>query len=164
MTKVQEGSAEIVFSEKVSSGVRVFLCIVGAFPVIFVPYELLIRPQWNEAGLPILFPSIISLGAILVGGMFIVAGLFGLNQTLRFSIQSRTILHSYESPFIPLRKTTYGFGDVTGLEIKTRNWNDGPSTYGLQVVFNNGRHLELGGFASKSEVEGYQHKVETLIR
>jgi ABC-type Na+ efflux pump permease subunit len=80
--------------------------LVGLFPWM-APYQLLIKHGWTELNIFMVFPIIISLGAILVSLLFIAASLFGLNQTLTIDPVSRTITHAYESAIIPLRVKKY---------------------------------------------------------
>jgi hypothetical protein len=104
MPKVQETDDQITFIEKVPNGARIFLTIIGLFPIFLAPYELLIRPKWNGFSLYLIIPILISIGAIVLGGLFVAAGLFGLNQTFVLVKKSKNIHYSYESAFMPLRK------------------------------------------------------------
>lgn len=164
MPKVQEKDSEIIFLEKVPNGLRVFLSIIGLFAMIFAPYELLVRPNWSGFSLYLIIPIIVSVGAFLLGSLFIVAGLFGLNQTLRISAKSESIIYSYDSALMPFRRKTYNFKDVTNIEVKIHDWTDGPSTYGLKFLFANGQKIEIGSFERRNEAEQYLSKVENLIR
>ena len=151
MPKVQEKDGEIIFLEKVPNGLRVFLSIIGLLPMFLVPYELLIRPHWNGFSLYLIILIIVSIGAFLLGSLFIVAGLFGLNQTLIFSAKSKSIIYSYESALMPFRRKTYNFRDIVKVEVKTHDWTDSPSTYGLQFIFTNGQNIEIGSFEKETK-------------
>lgn len=164
MSKIQETNTEIVITEKMPNGVRVFLFIIGLIPTFLAPYEMLIQPRWPGFSLYLIIPILISIGAVLAGGLFITAGLFGLDSTFQFSIESRSIQYSYKSALIPLRKRTYKFSDIVSIEIKTHNWSDGPSTYGLQFTFRDGQKIETGSFEKKDIAEQYLGKIKTLIR
>lgn len=163
MTKVQENKSELAFTEKMPNGLRIFLSILGLTAIIFAPYSFLVRPQWNGVGLFLVFPILFSVGAILLGGFFLAAGLFGLNQVLLVSGGSRAIHYSYESTLIPLRKKIFRFSDLISLEVNTHDWTDGPSTYSLQFFFANGQKIEIGSFTTKEEAEQYRLKIEKLI-
>ncbi len=164
MPKVQETDGQIAFIEKVPNGVRIFLTIVGLFPMFLAPYEFLIRPRWNGFSLYLIIPILISIGAILLGGLFVAGGLFGLNQTIVIVKKSRTINYSYESALMPLRKKTYQFSDITKVSINTHDWTDGPSTYSLQFIFQDGQKITTGSFEKKAEAEQSLIIVENLIR
>ncbi len=164
MTKVQETNEELVFIEKLSKGLRFFLFFIGWIPIFLAPYELLIRPRWNGFSFYMIIPIIISIGAVAVGGLFIMAGLLGLNQTLQFHIKSKIINYSYESAIAYLRRKTFKFSDIAKSEISEHSWSDGPSTYGIQFIFFDGQKIAVGRFEKKVEAEQYLDKVEKLIR
>jgi hypothetical protein len=164
MPKVQETNDEIIFTENMSNGIRIFLTIVGLIPMFLAPYELLIRPSWNGFNLYLILPILISVGAIFVGGLFVAAGILGLNQTIIFLAKSKTIYYSYESALIHLRRKTYKFSDIAKSSINTHDWTDGPSTYSLQFIFKDGKKIETSSFKTKNEAEQSLNKVENLIR
>ncbi|MCS7202982.1 MAG: hypothetical protein NZ809_00835 [Thermodesulfovibrio sp.] len=83
MFQVHERDGEIIFTEKVSNKLRIFLSIIGFFPIIYVPYKLIIQPGWNEFSIYLFFSIVISIGAFLLGSLFLAAGLFG---TLSYDI------------------------------------------------------------------------------
>ncbi len=164
MPKVQEMEGQITFIEKIPIGVRVFLILVGLIPIFLAPYELLIRPGWHGLSIFLIVSILISIGAILVGGLFVAAGLLGLNQTLRFEANSESIHYSYESTLVPLRRKTYKFSDIAKTSINVHDWSEGPSTYSLQIFFTNGQKIETGSFEKRNEAEQALAKIETLIR
>gem|GEM_PF-2061881 len=132
-------------------------------PAVLAPYEFL-RPNWGEFSLYFVFLVIISIGAIVLGGMFMLAGLLGLNQTLRFTVSSKTVHYSYESTLAPLRRKTYKFSDIVKVEVTTHDWTEGPTTYGLKFTFKDGQRTEPCSFGKKDEAEQFLAKVENLIR
>ena len=164
MPKVQEWEGGIAFIDKISIGVRFFVFIIGLIPMFLVPYELLLRRPWEGFNLFTIMSIIISIGGILVGSFFVAAGLFGLNQTLVFRVKDRSILYSHESALVPLSRRKYKFSDVVNAEIISRDWSDGPSTYGLLFIFNNGRKVETGSFEESGQAEHYLSKVKRLIQ
>ena len=164
MPDVYETDGEITFVEKVPLGLRIFLTIVGLFPIFLAPYELLIRPQWNGFSMYLIIPILVSIGGILLGGLFLAAGLFGLNQTLVFVKETRLIHYSYESAIVPLRRKTYPFRDIAKILVNTHDWTDSPSTYSLQFIFRDERKIETGSFEKRIDAEVYMNKVENLLR
>ena len=164
MPKVRETEDQITFIEKIPNGIRVFLILVGLIPMYLAPYELLIRPGWHGLSLFLIFSTLISIGAILVGGLFVAVGLLGLNQTLTFEGNSGTIHYSYESALVPLRRKTYKFRDIANASIHVHDWSDGPSTYSLQILLTNAQKIETGSFEKRNEAEQALTKIEKLIR
>ncbi len=153
---------QITFSERMPTGVRILLIVFGLIPFL-APYDLLIRPGWTSFNLMLVFAIIISLGAVAVGFLFIFSGLFGLNQALHFDGSTRTIDYAYETPLIPIRRFRYQFDDVSEMKVITHDWSDAPSTYGVQVIFNDNRKTEVGSFANEIEAAEALEKVNQLI-
>ncbi len=90
MPSVQGTNDETVFTEKIPNGLRIFLFAIGVIPAFVVPYKFL-QPYWGQFGLSYMFLLVLSLGALALGGMFMLAGLVGLNQTLRVNLTPPTI-------------------------------------------------------------------------
>ncbi len=153
---------QIVFTERMPAGVRIFLVLVGFVPFL-APYDLLIRPDWVGFSLPLVFAIFVSLGAVAVGLFFIFSGLFGLNQELHFFGRTRTVEYAYSTPLIPIRRFRYQFGDIVETRVITHDWSESPSTYGVQVVFRDDRKTEVGSFAKEIDAEEALEKVRQLI-
>jgi hypothetical protein len=139
------------------------ISLLGLLPFL-APYELLIRPRWQEVNLVLIVPMVISLGAVIVGATFILAGVLGLNQTLRFDSFSKSVLYTYETAITRVRRKCYDFGDVRQIEIKTTDWDSRPPTYGLRVNFADGRKVEVGYFASQQEAQDCLSRIERLLQ
>ncbi len=163
MEAIVQTDDRIEINERMSTGLRVFLIILGLFPWL-APYELLIKPGWNGFNLSTLVFLAISLGAIAVSLAFIGASIFGLNQTLTIDRTRRTITHVYEATAIPLRVKTYAFGQVQSIEIIKHDWESGPSTYGLKFTFNDGHHTEPGCLSSQEEARQWKEQIEGWLR
>jgi hypothetical protein len=163
MPQVCETYDKISFTESVPNGLRIFLFFIGFLPFL-APYGLLVRPNWKEFSLHLIFLIIVSLAAIAVGIAIMLVGILGLNQTLCFEFVSQTISYSYTTAITPLRKIIYKFHDVVDLDIKLHDWSEGPSTYGLRVRFADARRIEVGSFAERGEAERYLYKIKNLIQ
>jgi hypothetical protein len=153
---------QIVFSEGMPVGLRILLIAAGFVPFL-APYDLLIRPGWTRFSLPLVFAIVISLGAVAVGLLLIFSALFGLNQVLHFDGSTRTILYTYETPLIPIRRFRYQFGDMAEMKVNVHEWSDAPSTYGVQMIYRDGRKTEVGSFAKELEATAALQKVRQLI-
>jgi hypothetical protein len=159
MDPIVQTDNRIEITERMSTGLRVFLVVLGLFPWI-APYELLIKPGWSGFNLSTLGMSVISLGAIAVSLAFIGASIFGLNQTLTIDRTRRTITHAYEAVAIPMQVKTYSFGQVQSIEIVEHDWESGPSTYSLKFTFNDGHHTATGSLSSCEEAMQWKEKIE----
>jgi hypothetical protein len=164
MTIIQKNDGELIITEKVPAGLRIFLSVLGLIAMTLAPYELLVRPKWNGFSAYLIIPVVISIGAIIVGGTFIAAGAFGVNQTLIVSVKTKSIQYYYESVFLPLRRKTYHFSEISGLEITTHDWTDGPSTYGLRVNISGGQKISIGSFKTKSDAGQYVTIIGQLMQ
>ncbi len=127
MSRVYLTDDRIEFREPMSYGLRIFAFLAGLFPFL-TPYELLIRPGWPEFSIFVIIPIIVSAGAIAVGGLFILAGILGMHQCLRFDAASRTIAYAYKTAITSLCEKRYQFADLSTIEIALRDWESRPPT------------------------------------
>lgn len=163
MEKATSTNDRIELTEHMSTGLRVFLFIVGLFPWL-APYELLIKPGWTGFNIIVLISLMISLGAIAVSLAFMVGAIFGLNQTLMLDQPGHTITHTYESTVIPLRVRKYSFTQLKSIEVMEHDWDSGPSTYGLKFTFDDGHHTEPGSLSTREEARQLKEKIEGWLR
>ena len=152
MSSITQTNGKIEITETMSTGVRIFLFIMGLLPW-FAPYELLIKPGWTGFSIMTLVFAAISLGAIAISLGFIGAAVFGMNQTVTFDLTARTITHRYETAVNALRTKRYSFSDMTKSEVREHDWDSGPRTYSLEIYFRDGHKILCGDFASRKEAE-----------
>lgn len=153
MPQVIERPHQLLIREHTSGMMRVVLVVLGLLPTILAPYELLIRPGWREISVIMIIPLLISLGAILVGGALIAAGILGVNQTLLVDGEVHALVQSTETAITPLRKQVYTAREVEHIRIVPRDWSDGPPTFTVQILLRNNRKIELSSFEKKSDAE-----------
>jgi len=158
MSKITQSNGKIEITETMSTGIRVFLFLLGLLPWL-APYELLIKPGWTSFSLMMLFFVAISLGAIAISFGFIGAAVFGMNQTAVFDLTARTITHRYETAVNALRTKRYSFNDMTKSEVREHNWDSGPNTYSLEIYFKDGHKILCGNFASRKEAEAVLNQI-----
>lgn len=152
MPTVTQTNDKIVITETMSTGIRVFLFLLGLLPCL-AAYELLIKPGWTGFTIITLFFLIISLGAIAVSFGFIGAAILGMNQSVTFDLAARTITHRYETAVNALRTKRYSFNDITKSEVREHNWDSGPNTYSLEIYFKDKHKILCGNFPSRAEAE-----------
>lgn len=158
MPTVTQTNDKIEITETMSTGIRIFLFIMGLLPWM-APYELLIKPGWTGFSLMTLVFVGISLGAIAVSFGFIGAAIFGMNQTTTFDLNARTITHRYETIVNALRTKRYSFNDITKSEVREHNWDSGPNTYSLEIYFKDKHKILCGNFSSRAEAESVLHQI-----
>ncbi len=160
MQNMTQTETHVEFTETMSTGMRIFLFLIGLFPWL-APYELLIKPHWTGFNVATLFFLIISLGAISVSFGFIGGAVFGLNQTVTFDLTARTITHRYETAVNTLRTERYTFRDIKQTEIREHDWDNGPNTYSLELRFTDKHKIFIGNFSSRNEVEEIRKLLQT---
>lgn len=159
MSHITQSANKIEITETMSTGIRVFLFLLGLLPWL-APYELLIKTGWwSEFSLVMLFFLAISLGAIAVSFGFIGAAIFGMNQTATFDLAARTIIHRYETAINALQTKKYSFNDISRSEVREHNWDSGPNTYSLEIYFKDKHKILCGNFSSRAEAESVLHQI-----
>lgn len=152
MSHITRSNTEIKITETMSTGVRIFLFVMGLLPWM-APYELLIKPGWTGFSIVTLFFLAISLGAIAVSLGFIGAAIFGMNQTATFDLTARTVIHRYETTVNDLQTKRYSFNDIAKSEVREHNWDSGPNTYSLEIYFIDKHKILCGNFPLRNEAE-----------
>lgn len=152
MSHITRSNTEIKITETISTGVRIFLFVMGLLPWM-APYELLIKPGWTGFSMVTLFFVAISLGAIAVSLGFIGAAVFGMNQTATFDLTARTVIHRYETTVNALQTKRYSFTDIAKSEVHQHVWDNGPNTYSLEIYFKDGHKILCGNFPSRNEAQ-----------
>lgn len=158
MFKITQTNDKIQITENISTGIRVFLFLLGLLPCL-AAYELLIKPGWTGFTIITLFFLIISLGAIAVSFGFIGAAILGMNQSVTFDLAARTITHRYATAVNSLRTKRYSFHDIAKSEIREHDWDTGPRTYSLEIYFKDKHKILMGNFASRKEAESVLEQI-----
>jgi hypothetical protein len=160
---ITQSESHIEFTRRMSPGFRLVLVLLGLFPLI-APYELLIKPAWRDWFNPFfLFFLAISLGAVAVSVGFIMAGLAGLSQRIRFDIPARTLIYESDSLLARFRQTRYRFSDIERIDLIEHDWSEGPATFYLQVKIRNSAKIEFGDLDSRADAERYQQILQRLL-
>lgn len=162
MHHISESNGQLLFTERMHPGMRVFIFLAGFVPFL-APYELLFRPRWHGIGIAFVIALIISLGASAVGLAFILGGVFGLNQILCFDTFSMSVLYTFETSVTPVRRKHYDFSDLAQIEIKVMDWETKPQTYALRFLFADGRKVEMGDFATRDEAQDYVNRMQNFL-
>ncbi|MBK8946103.1 MAG: hypothetical protein IPM32_12645 [Ignavibacteriae bacterium] len=163
MFKIIENKNSILISEELSPVLRFFIFFIGLSPLIFTPYELLIKPHWNEFSFIIVIPIIISFGAIFVGGTFIIVSIWGLDKFLEINFERKYILYSHKTFFGSLFKHKYKLTDLNKIEIAIHDWSDGPTTYSLEFHISK-KIMNIGDFKKHDEAELLKSNITHKLR
>lgn len=158
MPSATQAENKIEITETMSTGIRVFLFIIGLFPWL-APYELLIKPGWTGFSVMTLVFFAISLGAIVVSLAFIGAAFFGMNQTTAIDLSTRVITHRYETAVNALQTKRYSFRDIVKTEVREHDWESGPNTYSIAICFKDNHKIMCGNYSSRKEAEAVLNQI-----
>jgi hypothetical protein len=90
---------------------------------------MLIRPNWDGFSIFLVISICMSVGAVLVGGLLMAAGLSSLSKKLVFTKKSETIHYSYESALMSFRKKL-----ISSAMWPTFQWTQTGLTYSHLIV------------------------------
>lgn len=156
------GEHELIFTNKTHPVLRVLIAAVGLFPLL-APYELLVQQKWDGFDWFMLFPIVISAGALLISAMFIGGGIFGKDHELKVSLKSRYIVLKSKSPVSSLEETHYFPSDISLLALYVREWDASPDTYSLKFAFTDGRKITVGDWKERENAESALEQVQTTL-
>jgi hypothetical protein len=163
MYTVHQSGNTIEFSNRVSPGFRVFIFLVGFFPLL-APYELLIKTRWESFfNLSFAFVLLISLGAIAISLFIFFIALMGMSQRLRFDGDRRVLTYGFSTAILPYRAKDHAFGKITDLGVEIQDWSDGPTTYDIRIQIEGERNIEFGEFEKREDADHYYKVLENLI-
>jgi hypothetical protein len=146
-----------------AGGMRVLLAGLAFVPLL-APYELLIEIDWQRFLSPIFFLAlIVSAGAIAVSALLFFAAAAALSSTMVFDRRSKTFSYFSEAPVLRRARRTESLADIRSVEVRVREWADGPPTYYLAVTVEDGTAFETGSSPSRGEIEKIRSRVADLL-
>lgn len=152
-----------VFSTTESIKARLAIVIAAMLPLL-APYQLLIKPVWSEiSSIAWLFAFIISLGAITVSALLLLAAVFGINRQVEFNATDKTIRITESHLLQKKQKFEYAFDDIKEIEVVCHDWSDGPPTYKLCLTPNSGHTFDFGSFSTRTDAESVLSSLRTLL-
>jgi hypothetical protein len=144
-------------------GMRVALALMGAVPLL-APYELLVRPDWPDAGGPFFaFAVLVSAGAVAVSVLFLMAALAGTSSRIVFDRRSETITSTVQAPLTRRTSRAFPLRDVVAVEIGAEDWSDGGPTYHVRVAMAGGHVLRTAGSPSRVEADAARERVASFL-
>jgi hypothetical protein len=164
MSQYQISESRIILRETISTTARILLALAGLLPLLLAPYEFLVRPTWEGFSIAYLLAILFSLIAVIIGVLFLSAGLFGLNKWLIFEKETSSVIFEYKSALLPLKTKIYSFRDIVSIDIRFHDWTDGASTYGLQFQLTNNHSIEIGAFEKKLDAEKMLSQISNFIQ
>lgn len=164
MVHVTEDVHGLEVRDDVSRGQRVVLFALGLIPLI-APYELLIRPNWQENSFGILFviALIIGLGALIISGLFFAGALLGTSTRLRFDQTRRRLIIDRRTPLLGQRSAVIPFDEIAALRLEEMTWSEGEPSYALIVQTRGGQTYRMQSSSSKPLMEQTLQKVQAIV-
>lgn len=164
MVHVTEDMHGLEVRDDVSRGQRVVLFALGFIPLI-APYELLIRPNWQDTafGLPLVMVLFISLGAVIISMVLFVSALAGASLSLHFDGVARQLCIQSAAPLPGRRTVAIPFDEIVDLRLDEKVWSEGEPTYALTVQTRGGRTYRTRSSSSKTEMEQTLQKIRAII-
>ena len=162
MDTIREAGGRIEFSSEMPLGARLLILGAGLLPLL-APYELLIKPTWQEFSLIWLFALSISAGAIATSLLAICVAMFGMSQHIRFDSTSRGLTYSFRTAGGRHGEKQYSFSDIETLAVRTHHWSEGPATYNLALKLRATREIEFGRFGVQTDAERYLSMLTGMI-
>jgi hypothetical protein len=158
-----ESADRIVIRSPMRPGMRLLLAALGLFPLL-APYELLLRIHWQSYLHPFFFlAAVVSGGALLVSAFLFLAAIAGLSSELAFDRRVSLLTYTFAAPVVRRTTRAYPFSAIARLETGERDWSDGPASYHLRIVMNDGKTVESGSSSSREEIESLKSRVDFFL-
>jgi hypothetical protein len=159
---IREAGGQIEFSSEMPLAARLLILGAGLVPLL-APYELLIRPTWQEFSFIWLFALSISAGAIAVSLLAVCVAVFGMSQHVRFDAASQGLTYSFKTAGGQHGEKRYPFSDIETIRVRTHHWSDGPATHNLALKLRATREIEFGRFVVQKDAEHYLSVLTDMI-
>jgi hypothetical protein len=166
-----EATMDIVASETgvtmlspVSPAKRVGLFVAGLLPLI-APYELLLRPDWqgNYLSLAFVVPTLISLGALALSILLMLAAITSTSVRIHFDASTRHLTETRSGLVGGPRVRQVPFAGITRVHVRETTWSDGPPSYTLIIELADDRRLTLGSDRQRESLDQTAEKITAML-
>lgn len=163
MIRVIESQEAIEIQSNTPAGLRILFGVLALFPLI-APYELIIRPNWqNYFNVFFLFVAVISFGALGVSLFLVWAAVAGLNSRLKFDRSNGTLTYSAGAPIVPWRTVQCALESLDRLEVEKHDWSEGSPGYSFVAIMVDGKSFKSGASWSREEIETIVKRVSVFL-
>ncbi len=160
---VIESRHALAIRSRMPAGQRLLLLAMAAIPLL-APYELLLRPQWQDRfGWAFLFAAAISAGALLVSALLAWCGLAGLDHALEVDRSRGALVYRTGATVVRRRTVRYPLAALASLQVEAREWSEGAPSYVLSAILDDGRALRLGSSFSRQELDTIARRVDAFL-
>jgi hypothetical protein len=144
-------------------GKRILFLVLALFPLL-APYELLLRPRWNDiVNVFFLFAALVSLGALSVSALLVWGAVAGIKSRMRFDRGRGLFSYTAWAPVMGTRTSRCPLDAIAALETETHEWSDGSPTYSLKVVMADQQTFRSGSSWSREEVDAIRQRVTSFL-
>jgi hypothetical protein len=144
-------------------GQRVLFMAFALFPLL-APYELIIRPRWNDYSNPFfLFALVVSAGALAVSLLLAWAAVAGLSSRIKFDRERGSVTYQTCAPIVPLRTVRRSIGSIAAVRTVTNDWTDGSPSYSFVIEMEDGSSFKCGSSWSREEIDRIILRVSAFL-
>jgi len=163
MPELVDHANRIEVRSPMRTGARVGFACLGVFPLV-APYELLVRIDWQEYLQPFfLLAAFLSAGAAALSAFLFFAAVAGLSSRMVFDGARSTFTYSAEAPLIRRATSVYPMSAINRIDVRVREWSDGPPVYHLRVAITDGTVFESTSSWSSDEVELVKRRIDQFL-
>ena len=144
-------------------GKRILFLLLALIPLL-APYELLLKPRWNDiVNVVFLFMTLVSLGALSVTALLVWGAVAGIRSRMRFDRGRGLISYTAWAPVMGTRSSRRRLDAIAALEVETTEWSDGAPSYSLKIVMADQQTFRTGSAWSREEVEAIRQRVTSFL-
>lgn len=156
----QEEHGEIVYRERLSPWVRVFVAMM-ALAMLVIPVAFAWSGSWNEWSIGMLLAIVAVVAPVLLSLVFLAIALASTRQ-LRFDTALRTVHFIAQGP-LGRRQHQIRYGLVEAIDVRKRQGMDDPDYFVIGFRIAGRRAMELGSFATREEAERWQQRLRDEV-
>lgn len=144
-------------------GRRVLFFLLAFIPLL-APYELILKPDWQDYfNFFFLISALIAGGAMVLSALFVWSAIAGLDSSLRFDRISGGLTYTSGSAVIGWRTEHGRISEITRLEVETHDWSDGSPSYAFAARLADGRSFKSASSESRQVIEQIAEKVTAFL-
>jgi hypothetical protein len=161
---IVETETGITITSPVSPAKRIGLFAAGCLPLI-APYELLLRPGWqgNALGIAFVVPALISLGALALSILLMLAAITSSSVRMHFDAHMRHLIETRSGLLGGPRARQVPFAGITRVHVRETTWSDGPPSYALVVELADGSRLTPGSDHQREPLDQAAERITAML-
>lgn len=161
MSTIQSTPDGIVYREKLSVWMRLFVAFIGIGCGVMIPVVWISLADWTSFSLETVLAAVVSALTGSFGLMCAAIALAGV-KTLRFDRHRRMLIHSIVGP-LGRRTSEIAFDRIDRIQTVMRDSEDGPYPVLLLFIAGARRPIELAEVGDRPAADGWRSEIEELI-